>query len=158
MSFLQFYYPLILLMKDIKALRKANAFKDVLQRWVKTWFFDLETKAEYNNSRNCCLEWIDGEIRDGKVGVEMGSAAKKWIKGLDSRSSLWANHARLYTSGMDQRCTSIGKQMHWHIKSGHDGVKSSMSTITTAKNVLTKSKQRTNIFSQRNADRFSEFL
>lgn len=58
-----------------------------------------------------------------KLGWEMGSAPKKWIKDLDSRLSLWVNHTWLYTSGMDQWCTSIGKQMHWHIKSGHDGVK-----------------------------------
>ena len=138
-------------MTDLEAVSKANAFKDVLRRWVKTWFFDLETKAEYDDSKNCCLEWIDEEIRLGKVGGLMGSKAKKWIKDLDSRSSYWANYSRLYTSGMDQRCTSIGEQMHWHIKSGHNGVKSSMSTATAAVNILTKSKRRTDDFSQSNA-------
>lgn len=69
-------------MKDVKALRKANAFKDVLQKGVKTWFFYLETKAEYQDSRKCCLDWIDGESSDGKVGVGNGFSTQK----MDQRS------------------------------------------------------------------------
>lgn len=137
---------------DKKAVAKAKKFCDILREWVKTWFYVLETEEEYKDSKNLLNQWIQEQLKNNAVTKDMVTAARAWLTSLEGKSIFCFHYVRLFTCGMNQRTTNSNEQLHHSIKSGFDGVKSSMSTTKSATNMVNKSNRTADTKNRRNAE------
>jgi hypothetical protein len=129
---------------------------DTVRKWVKTWFFDIESQEEYEVSQNGFYIWLDLQVNDKQVLTHLVEGIKVWIKNqLSKHDRQWLNYVRLSVPGMDQRTSSVGEALHWSMKSGFDGVQSSMAPETAAVKMVTKANQKGKSVERHNAEQAS---
>ena len=74
---------------------------------------------------------------------------------MEHYEKFWVNYVRLFLPGMGQKTTSIGEAMHHSMKSGFDGVSSSMSLDKSINLQVDKVQRKGKISQRRNAEQFS---
>jgi len=129
---------------------------DTVKKWVKTWFFEVETPEEYEISQNRFYIWLDLQVNEKQISTHLLEGIKVWIKNqLSKHERQWLNYVRLHVPGMDQRTSSVGEALHWSMKSGFDGVQSSMAPETAAVKMVTKANRRGKKVERQNAEQAS---
>jgi hypothetical protein len=124
---------------------KAKLVVDTVKAWVKTWFFDVESKEEYDFSKKRFYKWLDKQLLDKNTPDNLFKAIKLWIgTNLDHYDSHWLNYLQLNVCGMNQCTSSISEALHSSMKSSFDEVQSNMSTCTSAMTQMTKAERRGN--------------
>lgn len=113
-----------------------------LKMWVKSWFFDVESELEYNESRRMFFQWLSN-VDTRILPLHSVAAIRTWIRAnLDPYDTMWLNYLRLNVCGMNARTTSVGEAMHRSMKIGYDGIKASMSIDVSANTMMNKAKKR----------------
>ena len=121
--------------------------------WVKSWFFDVESRREYLYSKNLFNKWLDDQALINNITNSLVEIIKVWVKDkLEHYENFWVNYIRLSVPGMGQRTTSIGEAMHHSMKSGFDGVRSSMSLDRSVNLQVDKAERKAKITQKRNAE------
>jgi hypothetical protein len=122
---------------------KAKVVLDTVKTWMKTWFFDVDAKFEYDFSRKHFFEWLNKQLEEESIPNNFFQAIKIWIGTyLDHYDSHWLNYLRLNVCGMNQRTSTICEALHSSMKSSFDKVQSNMSTSTSAMTQMTKAERR----------------
>ena len=120
--------------------------------WVKSWFFDVESKKEYLCSKSLFNKWLDEQVIQENISILLVEVIKVWVTNkLEHYENFWVNYIRLTVPGMEQRTTSIGEAMHHSMKSGFDGVRSSMSLDKSAISQINKAQRKAKISQKKNA-------
>ena len=121
--------------------------------WVKSWFFDVESKKEYLCSKNLFNKWLDEQATQTNISISLVEVIKVWVTDkLEHYENFWVNYIRLMVPGMEQRTTSIGEAMHHSMKSGFDCVQSSMSLDKSAISQINKAQRKAKISQKKNAE------
>ena len=124
-----------------------------MKLWVHSWYFYVESDAEFKLSKKLFLEWLDGNQKKKVLPSSTVMTIKGWVENsLLPYESFWLNHTRLFTGGMDQRCSSTAESMHWSMKSGFDAVRAGMNADVAATTMCDKSTRKTNNLANYNAD------
>jgi hypothetical protein len=90
---------------------------NTVQDWIKSWFFDVETKEEYVHSTGELLDFQDMSCENQVLPFYSAESIKTWLVGtLQKCESLWNNHERLYVESMNMRTTSVAESLHWSMK------------------------------------------
>ena len=72
--------------------------------WVKSWFFDVESKKEYLCSKNLFNKWLDDQALNNNISNFLVEIIKVWVKDkLDRYENFWVNYIRLLVPGMGQK-------------------------------------------------------
>lgn len=119
----------------------AKKVAKIAQDWIRSWFFEVESAAEYKFSQRAFYVWLDEQKC---VLKEQGVHAIKIyiLEKLEPYEHLWLNYTQLYVLGFDQCCTSVGEALHWSMKSGADGVRPSMNADIAANTMMDKAERQ----------------
>ena len=134
-----------------KYAESAEKVVKTIKNWVKTWFFEVEDREEYEHSRVKFDSWVREQenVTVPSVTVE---AIFIWIKNsLEPLECLWVNYYRLLKFGLNGRTTSIGEALHWASKGSWDGVRCSMTPATSAMTQMTQAERKGKKLQQLNA-------
>jgi hypothetical protein len=121
---------------------KKNAKMALARAWIKTWFFDIESEAEYKHSKSQFLSWL-GAIEGVALPKVTVMSIKAWIvTSLEKTKLMWLNYHRLYVGTMNIRTTGVAEALYHSMKSGFYAVRSSMSTDTAASTMMDKAQRK----------------
>ncbi|MGH7954957.1 MAG: hypothetical protein ACREOZ_03260 [Gloeomargaritales cyanobacterium] len=100
--------------------------------WIQTWFFYIETEAEFEVSKDKLFSWL---AEESKGDFETGSKAiKEWIlTSILPKKELWVRYLRKDIRAMDEVSTSLCESQNSSNKRGPMAVNPSMSIATSAK-------------------------
>ena len=135
----------------------------IIQQWVKSWFFYIESEAEFVNSKQLLFNFLEKE-KNRSLSENLVQVIVRWFKSsLEPLESLWTNYQRLHIAGLGAKCTSIAEALHWSIKSGFDGVRAGFSIENAASNQMSKAErkakqnQRSNALKMQKTNLWSHF-
>ena len=128
---------------------KAKAIAEWLRHWIKTWFFDIETEAEYKESKQHFFKYL--KDNEDVLTRPCCDVVRKYLLGyLFHYSHLWLNYHYLDVFGLGEKTTSIGEGMHYSTK-GLGGAKASMNPSTSVSAMADKAQARGQRIRQQNA-------
>ena len=72
--------------------------------WVKSWFFDVESKKIVFMFKNLFNKWLDDQALNNNISNFLVEIIKVWVKDkLDRYENFWVNYIRLLVPGMGQK-------------------------------------------------------
>ena len=132
---------------------KQDKVIETVKYWVYSWYFYIESEAEFNLSKALFFEWLEENKKKKILPVLTVMTIKTWVDNhLMPFESFWLNHTRLFVGGMDQRTSSTAEAMHWSMKSGFDAVRAGMNADVAAETMCDKSLRLTKNLENYNAD------
>ena len=61
--------------------------------WVKSWFFDVESKKEYLCSKSLFNKWLDEQAIQKNISIFLAEVIKVWVTDkLEHYKNLWFNY------------------------------------------------------------------
>ena len=137
-----------------KAKKLADPVISIIKMWIKTWFFDVETKEEYVLSVHLFFTFLDKMEKDKRLDLFVVEEIRTFVKSkLQPHEEMWVNYHRLLVPGLNGRTTSIGEQMHHSMKSGFDKVLARMSPEKSADNMMNKAQRKGKNQARKNAQK-----
>ena len=108
---------------------------------LKSWFFEVESELEFNDSCKMCYEQLTND--DTKIlPFHLFDAIRTWIcANLDPYITMWLNYSCLNVGGMNARTTSVGEPLYTSMKLGYDEIRASISTDVSANKMINKAKK-----------------
>jgi len=105
--------------------------------WIKSWYFTLETEAEFLHSRKCLFEWLENhKAQLSPIFVEKANLfIEKKYKSDDIRVLQWRFHTVV---SMDHRTTNCDEVTHHSARTGVHAVDSSKAMDDTGTSMMNK--------------------
>ncbi|KAG7368511.1 hypothetical protein IV203_031254 [Nitzschia inconspicua] len=114
---------------------------ETVRFFVRSWFFDLETREEYEYSRAALRKYL-GEGGGKVLPQQTVDSIKAWLTtSLEKLETLWLNYLRLHVCTINLRTTSVSESMHSSMKAGFDGVRAGMATDVAANTMMDKTQR-----------------
>jgi hypothetical protein len=127
----------------------ATVLTEHIRNWIKSMYFTLETKEEYEQSLANLYRYVEDhrEILTPPYAAAINSFIKKRVEGDAVRVLQWRFNDVV---SMDARTTNAGEVMHSSSRRGVHAVNSGMCLDDAGVNMMNKVKHRTKIWNERN--------
>jgi len=132
----------------------AKKYARWASEWIRSWFFEVETKAEYDDSKTKFYDWL-ASVRTVISEPCYDAIRDHVLKKLYPHEEKWVNYQRLFMLGYSEKCTSIGEGLHASMKAGQYKVDGRMSIDQSAMAMVDKAESKGRKKSQKNAAQLS---
>ena len=107
-------------------------------RWIQTWFYDIETHAEFIESHRRLMSWLNSHSGEGCQGL-LEAIRNFVIKKLLPYENSWLRCHRLNIRCFDETSNSLVESQNSRLKTGAMAVKPNMSLATSANSMMDQS-------------------
>jgi len=115
-----------------------NIMASTSYKWIQSWFYDIETRAEFVESHHRLMTWLDGKNDEGCKPLR--EAIRDFIiRKLLPHERSWLRYHRLHVRCFDETSNSLVESQNSRLKTGSMAVKSNMSLATSACSMMDQS-------------------